>query len=275
MKTRSWYGFTVLDGNVPQKRAGIYSITHINSGRVYIGISGNLEKRVREHGRPGGSESKVGRAISALGAENFLVTPLYHTLDNSADGLTRIETDLISLYDSISNGFNIIANSSRAGKRGEAFCRAAKAGQNTPEAIARRREILNDPEMTRKRGDAIRAGLSRPEAKMRLRSRPRTVMTEDGLRRLREAQTATHSAPEMRARKSDAMRRNHSDPDFKNRHLSGVRKANADPERNSKISESRKGGIWITNGIDDRFVRSDAVIPEGWYRGRIRNRKAA
>lgn len=273
MKTKNWYGFTVLEENIPTKRAGIYLITHIQSGKTYIGISGDLEKRIRSHGRPSGVEAKIGRAIRECGAESFLATPLYYTLDNSADGLTKIETELIAAHNSIDAGFNIIANSSKAGKRGEAYCRAAKAGQNTPEAIAKRRKILDDPEMTKRRGDAIRIGLSRPEAKDRLKARPRTSMTPEGLERLRVAQIVNHSKPEIRDRKSSAMKRNHADPDFKARHLAGVLEANARPGRNESISEKRKGGIWITNGTDDKFIRNDAIVPSGWSRGRIKNRK--
>lgn len=275
METKNWYRFTVLPNNIPTKCAGIYSLTHIPSGRIYIGISGDLEKRIREHGRPHKRESKVGRAIREFGAESFLAIPLYYTLDGSADGLTKLETEMIALHDSICSGFNVIANSSKAGKRGEAYCRAAKAGKNTPEAIAKRLRILSDPNESKKRGDAIRLAHARPETKERLRARPRAPLTAENLQKLRAAHLENLSDPVKQARKAELMRMNHADPEFKERHLKGVRQANADPLRNSKIAESRKGGIWITNGTDDNFVRSDAVIPEGWTRGRTRNRKAA
>lgn len=270
MQTKNWYGFTVLVDNVPTMCAGIYLITHIHTGRVYIGISGNLEKRIREHNRPSGSYSKLGKSISENGSENFLVTPIFYTLDNSADGLTRIESELIALHDSINTGYNVVSNSSKAGKRGEAFRRASKAGQNTPEAIAKRMAILADPEQTKKRGDAIREAQARPETKEKLRNRRRAPMTPEGRERSRNASIAYHNDPEIQARKSVAMMANHADPEFKAKHLAGVREANANPERNSKISDSRKGGMWITNGIEQTFIKVEAEIPSGWSRGRLK-----
>lgn len=270
MKTKNWYGFPVLVDNVPTKCAGIYLITHIQTGRAYIGISGNLEKRIREHNRPSGAYSKLGKCISENGSENFLVTPLFYTLDNSADGLTRIESELIAQYDSINAGFNVVANSSKAGKRGEAFVKALKAAKNTPESIARRKEILSDPVKTKKRGDAIRKAHARPETKERLRSRYRAPMTIDGAARSRNASIAYHNDPTVQARKSATMKSNHADPEFKAKHLAGVREANSNPERNSKISNSRKGGIWITNGVEQTFIKAGAEIPSGWSRGRLK-----
>lgn len=270
MKTKNWYGFTVLTDNVPTQCAGIYAITHIETGMVYIGISGDLEKRIRDHARPSGAYSKLGKAIAEIGAENFLVTPLFYTLDKTADGLTRIESELIVLHDSINTGFNVIANSSKAGKRGEAFRRAAYAGRNTPEAIANRRRLAADKELAKKRGDAIRKAQARPETKEKLRNRHRAPMTPEGFDRMMAATVAYHNDPEIQAKKSVTMKLNHANPEFKAKHLAGVREANANPERNSKISESRKGGMWITNGIEQTFVRSDSEIPSGWSRGRLK-----
>jgi group I intron endonuclease len=275
MQTKNWYGFTVHCDNIPTKRAGIYMLTHIETGRVYIGISGNLEKRIREHGRPQGSKSKVGKAIYEHGADNFLAMPLLYTLDNSADGLTRIETELISAHDSIVNGFNVIANSSKAGKRGEAFCRSVRASHNTPEYVAKMKQILADPENTRKRSEAIRIAHARPETKEKFRKRRRPEFTPEIREKFLEGNRRFNSTPEAWQWKSEMMKKNHSDPDFKARHLAGVRQANADPVRNAKIAASRKGGMWITNGVNDRYIKTDADIPEGWSRGKVSSRKKA
>ena len=32
---------------------------------------------------------------------------------------------------------------------------------------------------------------------------------------------------------------------------------------------SQYGTIWITNGIENKKLRKDSIIPSGWYRGRI------
>lgn len=275
MKTQNWNGFAVFSDNIPLKRAGIYIITNISSGRIYVGISGNVAHRVREHARRSGGNSKIGRAIAESGAHEFLATPIYYTLDDSGDGLSKIETQIIQDLDSIQTGYNILAISSKGGKRGYAFSLAVKAGHNTPEAIAKRLIQLADKDLAKRRGDAIRIAHARPEVKEVLRQRFRAPLSDQGLERLRAAQIINHAKPEIRVRKSEAMKANHQDAKFKERHLRGVRIANASPERNSKIAESRKGGIWLTNGTEDKFQRGDAPIPEGWRRGRTKNRKAA
>lgn len=46
--------------------------------------------------------------------------------------------------------------------------------------------------------------------------------------------------------------------------LSNIRKGMGVGETNSQF-----GTIWITNGIKSKKIKSDSIIPEGWYKGRI------
>jgi hypothetical protein len=39
-------------------------------------------------------------------------------------------------------------------------------------------------------------------------------------------------------------------------------------EERAKLSEVRRGRVWITNGLDTKFVVPPPSIPEGWWRGR-------
>ena len=35
------------------------------------------------------------------------------------------------------------------------------------------------------------------------------------------------------------------------------------------INNSQFGSFWITNGIENKKVKKDIIIPDGWYKGRI------
>jgi len=37
----------------------------------------------------------------------------------------------------------------------------------------------------------------------------------------------------------------------------------------SGINNSQFGSFWITNGIENKKVKKDIIIPDGWYKGRI------
>lgn len=275
MEFKDWYGIKVLECNTPDTKPGVYAIIHMPTGSAYIGASKNVAKRIREHYRNAAyRKTRIGEAIADLGAENFMATILYKPLSEN-DRLEPIEAEFIAMFDSVNAGYNTIESSVKGTKRGELFCKVAKASKYTPEAIANRNRILADEDITKRRGDAIRAAQARPEVKEKLRNRARSVLTEAGLQRIKLSQIEYQNAPEVKERKSVAMLRHHADPEFKEKHLKGIREANANPERNSKISNSRKGGMWITNGLDTSFIRSGVEIPEGWWRGQTRPKKAA
>ena len=54
----------------------------------------------------------------------------------------------------------------------------------------------------------------------------------------------------------------HSDETKKR--ISNVKKGTGLKEKNSQY-----GTMWITNGVENRKIKKEDIIPEGWYRGRI------
>lgn len=50
-----------------------------------------------------------------------------------------------------------------------------------------------------------------------------------------------------------------------------IGKANAEHQKGS--GNSQYGTMWITNGEDNKKIKKDESIPEGWYKGRTINKK--
>lgn len=74
---------------------GIYKITNLVNGKVYIGASKRIEARWSEHKRS--VKSPIHSDLEALGVENFKFEIL---LECPEDMLTQWERDMICLYDS-------------------------------------------------------------------------------------------------------------------------------------------------------------------------------
>ena len=74
---------------------GIYKITNLVNGKVYIGASKNIEKRWSSHKRCAGSP--IHSDLEALGEENFKFEVL---LECPETMLAQWERDMICLYDS-------------------------------------------------------------------------------------------------------------------------------------------------------------------------------
>ena len=73
---------------------GIYKITNLVNGKVYIGASKNIEKRWNEHKRS--VKSPIHSDLETLGEENFKFEVL---LECPEDMLCQWERDMICLYD--------------------------------------------------------------------------------------------------------------------------------------------------------------------------------
>lgn len=91
----------------PAKKCGIYKITHINSGRCYIGQSVDIAERFRQHIKRGiGAEpqtqNKLYPAMMELGIENFMFEIVEECLPNQ---LTEREKYYTDVYQAQSFGY--------------------------------------------------------------------------------------------------------------------------------------------------------------------------
>lgn len=115
--------FSFDPSNRPKAKAGIYRITCLLNGKIYIGASNNLQSRAREHARAKGNH-RLANAIRKHGISNFIFEPIFYLLhaeDEDFLFLLHTETDLISQHHSIESGYNIIASSGRCGNYGASF----------------------------------------------------------------------------------------------------------------------------------------------------------
>ena len=83
---------------------GIYKITNLINGKIYIGQSNNIERRLKEHRyKTENSDIPVDRAIGKYGEKNFTFAVLEETTTEQLDAR---ETYWIKYYNSCDNGYN-------------------------------------------------------------------------------------------------------------------------------------------------------------------------
>lgn len=150
--TRKAERFQMTPGNEPMRRAGMYRITHLASGKEYIGISTNLAQRMTQHASPKGRH-RLANAIRSYGVSMFLFEPLFYCLDGLHDPmfLAELEASRIATHGSIRSGFNILEANGRVGPYGAEFSKtiAAAHARRTPEErsdIVRRAKAAMDPD---------------------------------------------------------------------------------------------------------------------------------
>jgi group I intron endonuclease len=91
---------------------GIYKLTHKESGKIYIGQSKHLKKRLNEHRRceksndKKGSQSVVRRAIKKYGFDAFHFEIILYC--DEGEYMNLMETKLIQFYDClVPKGYNV------------------------------------------------------------------------------------------------------------------------------------------------------------------------
>ena len=75
-------------------KTGVYKITNLVNGKVYIGASKNIERRWRDHKRC--TDSPIHSDLETYGLDNFKFEVL---LECPEDMLCQWERDMIALYD--------------------------------------------------------------------------------------------------------------------------------------------------------------------------------
>ena len=113
-------------------RTGIYKITNLVNGKVYIGASKNVEKRWNEHKRS--VKSPIHSDLETLGEENFKFEVL---LECPEDMLCQWERDMICLYDADDpeKGYNCKNDRPYSLKRTEAL-KGRKLSEETKRKIS-------------------------------------------------------------------------------------------------------------------------------------------
>jgi group I intron endonuclease len=252
----TWNKFRIAEDNIPLKKPGGYLATHILSGKKYVGISFDVELRLKEHAAGRGGSPKFERAIKKYGPEAFIVTPLFYIQDKDRNYLLDAETSLINIYDSLKNGYNIIEKNLRGGY-GPEFSSCVAAAWKRPGVRERHTKTTSDPAWKRQRSEIAKEVFSRPEVK----------------RILSKARKSWYTNPENRKKTAHKVSLSLSSPEAKIKHGTTSRVNRAKPEVKAKYIALRGKRITITDGCKEKSIPKDQEIPEGWYRGRCNSFK--
>lgn len=270
--------FQLDPDNKPMARAGIYRITHIASGKCYIGMSRNVAHRCRGHAQPHKRAGKLKKALDEFGPAAFLFEPVAYALNDDLEALFALEEAEIARHNSVRDGLNVAERSRGPGGYGEAFRRRLKAAKNTPEARATHLRLAQCPIERAKRGAAIQAAMADPEVRARMSaSAKRAQGTAKARAAMREryqspeyrmARLANEQRPEVKANRSRAMLVVQNDPAVQEKRRQSLYKTLSDPTKRAAMTERRSGTVWITDGATTRWQKAEKPIPEGWRRGR-------
>jgi group I intron endonuclease len=114
---------------------GIYSIQNIVTGKHYVGCSTNCRRRWTYHKyqlKSGTHHSiKLQRSYDKHGLEAFVFT-IIQEIDNPED-LHDVEADFIELYQSWSNGYNVLKPVANFGESKARSVQNLKVGKHTEE----------------------------------------------------------------------------------------------------------------------------------------------
>lgn len=220
-----WGGFVVDVENHPLKRAGLYLIQHIGTGRPYIGATMNMHRRSFEHGR-GHHGPKLGRAIKKHGRAAFRFVPLYYSTDGSTTELLEIEALLIADFGSVKDGYNVHVASRGIGPYGEGHREACRRAARKPGAREKRsaasKRRFSSAEARQELSDRAHKRLSTPEAKAK------------------QAKNFGRDDPEKEAKRKAAAKAGASTPEAKAKHLVAIRALVATPEWRANNRAARK-----------------------------------
>ena len=271
-------GFLVDPWNIPLKRPGMYLFTNLKNGKTYVGISHDVAYRCYRHSLSSDS-TKFHRALRWHGREAFRLDVLYYALDHSTDGLTAIETEMIRIFDSIRNGYNILESDGTVGPYGETFDKIVKTAKNRPEAKAKTARAMAaifaredsphkvalfaglTPDVITRRNASIRAALSNPAYKAaRSAAVSNLIWITDGVSNRRIPRE--DDIPEGWRRGKEGNRA-HGPA------LSAIRLEQfSKPGSRDKLGKHCLGRRWITDDVNSRRILPDDAIPEGWRLGK-------
>ena len=171
---------------------GIYLITHIASGRGYVGQSVDIESRFRDH-LAGRGSVKLSRALKKYGPEAFEFRVLFVC---DREELNRREAEFIQQLNTLHPyGFNLIGGGGQPGAMSsETRARFREAGRRRMEDPARREALAaarakawRNPERRAIQRQVMLSVLSRPEVQQQLLERIDALSKDEEVKRKRAA----------------------------------------------------------------------------------------
>jgi len=218
----------------------LYQVTNVINGRIYVGVhkTKNLDDGYM------GSGKIIRRAVEKYGLENFSRVIL-EQFDNAADMFARekeVVTDEFLLRDDTYNlrrggtgGFDYINQQGIGGFGGRKHSLEARAKQGHEFSDEERESVAR-----RMRGN-------RYNPKMSVKGKDHPAAGEKSVEHLAKIATAISEL-----------------------HKEG--RYNNSPIHKSGEGHPQFGTMWITDGLQNKKI-SNSVIPEGWRRGRVLNKR--
>ena len=201
-------------------KTGVYKITNLVNGKVYIGASKDIERRWRDHKR---GHTAIADDLKTFGLENFKFEIL---LECPETMLAQWERDMICLYDADDpeKGYNCKNDRPYSLKMSE-----SRKGHKLSEETKRRMSEAHKGKLSAPRSEETKRKIS--EAR---KGKPGTPRSEETKRRMSESQKGKHNITH-----SDEAKRKMSES-HKGHKLS--------EEHKRKISEANKGKHSINGG---------------------------
>lgn len=289
-----WFGFKARPDNLPLRRPGVYSITNLTNGAVYIGISVNVRGRLLSHAK-GGSPPLLRRTLLRFGLMQFLAEPIYYHLIDDVLDLPIIETTLILIHNSHKTGYNVQLHSD--GSYGEAFAKILREVHARPEWRAKMAALWDDPVYRANHREGLRSYSSTEEGQRELSERALAMWQQESYITARAEsfarpeviakRTAIFSSPVFKATiaassaarwqnpvyaaiTSASVRRAWSDPDLRSRHSDTITKALANPIAKER---QRRASKEVNSRPEVRAKHSERVSSLMWVTDGETNRR--
>lgn len=217
----------------PGNQSGIYAIVHAESGKTYIGSSGDIRRRWAEHRRALGQGralckpfqnawNKYGEAAFDWGVIEFC--------DGSL--LLSREQHYIDLHQTtdMAHGYNIcpVAGSLLGTKQSD-------------ESKAKMKAAWSDPGMRQRQSASMKVANNRPGARARMSARMKEVKNAPGMNASQSAtQKEVQNRPDVRSKKSASLKAAHQREDVIARHSAAATKSQSRPELKARQSVIQK-----------------------------------
>jgi len=273
--------FKSLENNQPEHRPGAYGLLHLSSNRWYIGIGKDLASRLQDHANfnKWKGEKKLLAILERDGVEAFLAIPLFYQFTYSRKLLLKVETQLITLYDSVRNGFNIIESQENGCEYGLEFVAICKAAHARPEVKVLKQKVAREfrarPGVKEMFSAAMIEAHSRPDVKQRHREGiHKSLEGEKGERKLaarseymkaHPEKSAILRNPEVIAKAAATRRISANTPEGKAKRSAAARSKT--PECHAAVAAKLRNKKTITNGVINKRIDKDLPLPEDFHYG--------
>jgi group I intron endonuclease len=251
---------------------GIYTITHIASGKTYVGQSNNCTKRWQHHKwclrAQKHRNQPLQRAWNLYGPDAFEFAIAAQPIDpTSAVDIGEMEVAVLRNYPHNYNLMEVGEPRLEASAETKAKLSAErKARWADPEYRARlsasHKAKHADPEWSARRAASIKEALNEPERKAARSDITKAYWAQDGVKEAHAEQRRENwKDPEYREKQSASRKATWEDAEIRERRTDGLKRAwNTDPERR----EARIQAVKAANSTPEAKARASAHSKALW-----------